>query len=465
MESNVKLCPNCGTELVPNDKYCVDCGFDTRSLATPVSSLHPQETKPVKTTATSSRMELWRRMALLFGILMGLPLFFYVAPGMVGVTTVDWEKEHVGELKSYSGYVTSESRRLNQLPLSDYIRERTGGKVTSVDSSQWLEFFTNVHLASSGQYDSTPYASRVSEEDKDPLWKPTSPVSVFFKPDEIPFAQWGLSSEDGDELYISTTKDGKIAYLRLSYQDYSSSISAMYKPYRVAPGWLYNPYRKIGSAFLIFGLLVYIFLPRRKKEPEDISYSKGSMLAGDFVALILLLPFFGLPFFINGGTVQALTGMWVISAAMWFLALICITMLYYNAWYASYRITLTADSLSMITFRGVRNFSFHEIAEVNIVALRNPGWFRKLFLALAFLSIMGGRSSTQPAGSALLANSATYGGLEICGTKGKPSYIWFTNQNGGVIIKNFDRVMKAIEASGIRINTEARKIEGFSMFM
>ncbi|MDR3585076.1 MAG: zinc ribbon domain-containing protein [Desulfosporosinus sp.] len=465
MESDVKFCPNCGTELVPNDKFCGNCGYDTQSLATLEINLKPKESKLGQARATSSRMELWRRMALLFGILIGLPLFFYVAPAMVGVTTVDWEKEQVRELKSYSGYVTAESRRLNQLPLSDYMSERTGDKVTSVASSQWLEFFTNVQLASSGQYDSTPYGNRVSEEDKDPLWKPTSPVSVFFKPDEIPFAQWGLLSEDGDEAYISTSNDGKTAYLRLSYQDYSSSISAMYKPYRVAPGWLYNPYRKIGSAVLLLGLLVYIFLPRRKKEPEDISYSTGSMLAGDFVALILLVPFFGLPFFINGGTVQALTGMLVISAVMWFISLIFIILLYYNAWNASYRITLTADSLSRITFRGVREFSFDEITEVNIVSLRNPGWFRKLFLVLAFLSAMSGRASTQPAGSALLANSATYGGLEICGPSGKPMYIWFINQNGGVIIKNFDKVMKAIEASGIRINKEIRKIEGFSMFM
>jgi hypothetical protein len=416
-------------------------------------------------TAASGRMELWRRMALLLGILIGLALFFYVAPAMVSVTPVDWEKEQANELKSVSGYVSEEKRRLNQLPLSDYIKEKTGGKVTPVNSSEWLAFFADVQLAGSGQYDRSSYGNRVSEEDKDPYWKPTRPVAVFFTPDEMPFAKWGLIPVDGEEIFISTAKDGQTAYLLIRYQDYNASISAMFKPYRVAPGWLYHPYRKIGLGVLIAGLLVYLFLPRRKKEPEDISYSTGSMLAGDLVALILLLPFYGLPFLVNGGTVQAVTGMWMISAVIWFLALICVMLLYYNAWHASYRIALTEESLSLITFRGVRECRFQDIAEINIVSLRNPGWFRKLFLALAFLSIMGGRASTQPAGSALLAATAAYGGLEIHGRSGKPLYIWFTNQNGGVIINHFDRVMEAIEASGVRINRQPREIEGFSMFM
>jgi hypothetical protein len=59
-------------------------------------------------TAASGGMELWRRMALLLGILIGLALFFYVTPAMVSVTAVDWEQEQAKELKSYSGYVSEE---------------------------------------------------------------------------------------------------------------------------------------------------------------------------------------------------------------------------------------------------------------------------------------------------------------------------------------------------------------------
>lgn len=414
----------------------------------------------------SGAVELWRRMALLLGVLIGTALFFYVAPAMVSITAVDWQQEQADELKSYSGYVSEEDKRLNKLPLSEYIREKTGGQVTTVDSGQWREFFQQVQNASYGHYESSIYGDRVSEEDKDDFWKPTGPVAVFFKPDEIPWAEWGLIPEDGKSIYISTTQNGTTAYLQLRYQDYRASTSAMSTPYRVAPGWLYHPYRNLGISILILGLLFYIFLPRRKKQPEDIGYSTGSMLAGDLVALILLLPFYGLPYLINGGTVQAFTGMWPVTAVMWLLALITIVLFWYNAWSASYRIELTPQGLYLITFKGVRECRFDEITAVDLVTLRNPGWFRKLFLAVAILSLAGGGRSVQPAGSALLADTAAYGGLQIKSRSGgRPLYIWFTDQNGGVIIKNFDRVPEAIESAGIIINQEPREIEGFSMFM
>ncbi len=409
-------------------------------------------------------LELWRRIALLLGILLGLAMFFYVAPAMVSVTAIDWLQEQADELKSY-GIVSEESKRLNQLPLPEYINEKTGGRVVQVDVSQGDDFFWQVWLASIGEYGLSAYGHRVSEKDKDPFWTPAGAVEVFFKPGEIPWAEWGLIPEDGEKIYVRVGTGSENAYFLLRYYDYKVSIGTMSKPYRVAPAWLYYPYRHLGSGILAVGLLLYVFLPRRKKEATDISYSTGSMVAGDLSAVILLLPFYGLPFLINGGTTQAVTGMWVISGAMWLIALFCIILLYYNAWYASYRIELSSEGLCQISFKGVKKCDFNEITQVNMVKLRNPGWFRKLSLALAFLAIMGGRASTQPAGSALLTAAAAYGGLEICRKNGPPIYVWFTNQNGGIILNNFTRLTEVIESAGVSINKQQREIEGFSMFM
>ncbi|NPV91277.1 MAG: hypothetical protein HPY50_10960 [Firmicutes bacterium] len=414
----------------------------------------------------SGRMELWRRLALLLGVLVGVGLFFYVAPEMVSVRAVNWEQEQADELRPYSGFVTQEERRLGQLPLAEYIREKTGGRVAPLDYQQWGVFFRQVQLASSGRYDDSTYGDRVSEKDKDDFWKPTGLVWVYFKPGELSFAEWGLLPVDGDQLYVSTTAGGKTAYLLLYYQDYHASLNAFSNPYRSAPGWLYHPYRNAGIGVIAFGLLLYIFLPRRRSRPEDIAYSRGSMLAGDVAAVILLLPFYVLPFIISGGTVQAFTAMWPITLAMWLLAFLSVALLYYNAWNSSYRIELTPGALHLVTFKGVRECRFDEITAANIVSLRNPGWFRKLFLAVALLSLFSGRGgSLQPAGSALLAESAAYSGLEIQAGGGKPLYIWFSDQRGAVIIPNFERVLQAIEAAGVRINQEPREIEGFSMFM
>jgi hypothetical protein len=411
-------------------------------------------------------MDLWRRLALLLGVLAGVGLFFYVAPEMVSVRAVDWEQQQADELRPYSGYVTQEERRLSQLPLAEYIREKTGGRVASLDYQQWGVFFQQVQLASSGRYDDSIYGGRVSEEDKDDFWKPTGPVWVYFKPEELPFAEWGLLPADGDQLYVSTTAGGKTAYLLVYYQDYNASLNAFSNPYRAAPGWLYHPYRGIGIGVIALGLLLYIFLPRRQSRPEDLAYSQGSMLAGDVAALILLLPFYLLPFIISGGTAQVFTAMWPITLAMWILAFLSVVLLYYNAWNSSYRIELTPEALRLVTFKSIRERRFDEIAAANIVSLRNPGWFRKLFMAVALLSLFGGRGgSLQPVGSALLAASAAYSGLEIHAGGEKPLYIWFSDQRGAVIIPNFDRLLRAIEAAGVRINQEPREIEGFSMFM
>ncbi len=240
----------------------------------------------------------------------------------------------------------------------------------------------------------------------------------------------------------------------------------MSKPYREPPGWLYHPYRTIGIAVMIIGLLLYIFLPRRKRESDEISYAGGRIVAGDIVGIMFLALFFGLPFLISGGTVQAIKGvMWPVTLIMWFLALFGVIILYYSAWYASYRIELTPEAIHLITYKGEKVCRFDDITAVELISLRNPGWFRKLFLAMAMLSLFTGRSSPQPAGSALLAESAAYGGLEIRTRSGKPVYLWFTDQLGGVILPNFNRVPEALHSAGIPIKEESREIEGFSMFM
>lgn len=418
-------------------------------------------------TIASGKNELWRRLALLLGILAGLALFFYVAPAMISVTAIDWQQEQARELKSHSGYVSPEKRRLNALPLDEYIREKTRDRVQEVDSGRWWTFFQQVQLASSGEFNRSAYGDRVGDEIKDSYWSPLLPTAVYFKPDEIPWAQWGLLPQDGKSVFVSTIQGGQTIYLELSYQDYSTSVGAMSSPYRVAPGWLYHPYRTIGIIIMILGLLLYIFLPRRQKLPDDISYSTGSMVAGDLVGVILLAPFYGLPYLVNGGTIQAITGLWPITLVMWLLAGFSIYLFYSNAWHASYRIELTPQALSLTTFKGTKEMRFDEMAAVDVVALRNPSWFRKLLLAMAFLSVVSGRaSSTQPAGTALLAEAASYGGLQIQGRSGgKPIYIWFSDQRGGVIINNFERVLDAIEASRVPFNKESREIEGFSMFM
>lgn len=413
----------------------------------------------------SGSIELWRRFILVAALIIGIGMFFYVTPAVISVTAVDWHKEQVDELKSMSGYVTSEEKRLSKLPLSEYIDVKTEGKVTDVDAGKWKAMFQQIKTASGGEYGKSSYGNRVSDKDKEVYWKSENAVPVFFKPSELPYSQWGLSPYDGKQAYISVNTGDDIAYFVLKYENYQTSLTAMYKPYRVAPKWMYHPFRTIGIGVIVAGLLIYILLPRRKRNPEDIAYGTGNLVAGDIVALIILLTFYSLPFLINGGTMQAITGMWQITLIMWGMCFFGLALFYYSAWYASYRIEITPEALYLITFKGVTECPFSDMVSADMVSLRNPKWFRKLFLVLSMISLVGGRNSVQSAGSAILAATAAYGGLELSFANKKPIYIWFTDQRGAIIVPNFHRVPDAIRAAGIRINEQFREIEGFSMFM
>lgn len=46
--SDLKFCPQCGAGLVPGDRFCGDCGFDTQSPATPAAGPQAPENKPVQ---------------------------------------------------------------------------------------------------------------------------------------------------------------------------------------------------------------------------------------------------------------------------------------------------------------------------------------------------------------------------------------------------------------------------------
>lgn len=410
---------------------------------------------------STGRMELWRRAALVMAIIIGTFMVFYKAPALVSFTWVDWAQEQKDEIDSPYGIVSSEEKRLHSLPLQDYINEKTGGRVTTLSTEEWKEFVRQVYLVSSTQYDQSSYGNRVSKMDKDPYWKPQGFVPVFFRPQEIPLGDWGLIAEDNAIAYLALTDSNQVSYLQVRYHDYLAEAN----PYHQPPGWLYHPYRTAGGAIILIGLLAYIFLPRRKKESQDISYPTGRLVAGDIVAIIFLALFYMLPFVINGGAIQAVTNMWIITLIMWLLALSGILLFYYSGWYSSYRIELTPDALYRVTFRGVETCRFDDIKGVEIVDLHNPKWFRRLFLIIAFISLFSGRSSPQPAGSALLAATASYGGLEIRCRDGRKIYLWFTDQLGNTIIQNFNRVPETLEAAGIPISEQPREIEGFAMFM
>lgn len=58
----------------------------------------------------SGSTELWRRLAIFAGIVLGIGLFFYIVPALINITAINWQQEQADEFKSISGYVTSEDK-------------------------------------------------------------------------------------------------------------------------------------------------------------------------------------------------------------------------------------------------------------------------------------------------------------------------------------------------------------------
>ncbi|MGI6492849.1 MAG: hypothetical protein ACOX0T_10730 [Pelotomaculum sp.] len=51
--------------------------------------------------------------------IVGLALFFYVTPAVIGAAAIDWEQEQAGEWGAVSGLATQEEKRISALPLEE----------------------------------------------------------------------------------------------------------------------------------------------------------------------------------------------------------------------------------------------------------------------------------------------------------------------------------------------------------
>ncbi len=405
----------------------------------------------------STKIELYRRIILVLAVIIGVGMIGYVVPAMVTVEWVDFTKEQAKELK---GFATSEKDRIGALPLEDYIKEQTGASLIQLDSAQWGGFFNDVFLASSGQYANSNYGTRVGDKEKELFTPGKNYMKVFFKTDELPIKAWQLQKHQ-DTVYLSTQINGKNQYLRAIYWDYSNPTD---RPYNLPPTKLMNPLRTPGFIILILGIVIAFVLPRSKSEIGDIVYQQGSILAGDILGLILFGAFVALPVFINEGTVQAFMHWPIVTIVFAAMAAPFAFLLYTNGWHASYRLRLIPNGLMRSTFRGMQLYTYQDIVSVEKVLLVYPKWFLHTFKIVFWFSVLSGKGSVGGAGQLLLAESASYAGLEIKNKDGQSIYIWYSDQMGRVILPGYERIIDACQDRGIGYNDEIRIVRGFMYY-
>lgn len=409
--------------------------------------------------------EFWRRVILVVSIIAGIMVAFYRVPALLTVTWIDFAGKQKGELESPYGYVSDESKILASLPLDAYIQEKTQGKVITLEDSGWQIFFNEIYLASTGQLDQSQYGNRLSSQDRD--WAELqfenlkNSFPVFFKVDELPFAQWRLQERDGDFTYLSINDQGQERFLMVKYHDYTNVAGPMDSIYPDPPNRLFYPYRLWGWSILAAGILIAFLMPRVKKTGNIIEYPRWRMVISDFGGLLLFLLFFGLPFLLNGGTVQALSGWWGLSVFFWLLAVGPVLIFYSSAVYSAFEVWLGEDTFSITKANSYRLYRYDDVERVVQLALRNPRWFRRLFFVVLALSFLSGKGSPGAAGTYLLSESAQYTGLTLYFKDGNKQDIWFTDAMGTILLPGYEKIIEAMQEHGVPFNISSEIVEKF----
>ena len=396
-------------------------------------------------------MELWRRWILLLSTIVGIFLAMCASLSpKVSLKAVDFASSQGSEF----GW-DERTAYLQQLPLPEYIEEKTKDHQTLVQGEDWVTFFGDVLSASRDEAIAKRLQRHVYVENR---WS-SPPFQVFFLPSELPPGDVAdqLRGTGGEPHYlILPGPDGK-QYLEAVYQTYDSEDfgfgSGISNP---PPASLLYPYRRIGFGMLALGVLVYILLPRRKRAPDAICYAHWTVVPGDFVGMLLFVGFFTLPMLVVGGAVQTITLAWFFPLILWPLAFLGAWLLIHMAEYAAYEIRVLDDGIELTTCRGQSTHRFAEMKSVQPLVLLTPVWLTRLSW-LAAMARQGSDRFRMTGQAIALSNSAAHG---MCLRKkdGSAVYAWVPGNASEKVFKNAGRLTDAIEAAGIPREEDAKVV-------
>ncbi|MEW6363190.1 MAG: hypothetical protein AB1714_00975 [Acidobacteriota bacterium] len=396
-------------------------------------------------------MERARRLVLVGMTAAAILSAFYASlEPLVSVVPVDFAEEQREE-GSFTGFATEQEQYLRQLPLEEYIGEVTAGKLIEVTGPVWAEFCQSVMSASKGEGTQGGSAGRLSPDDASPFSK-----HLFFRPGEPPIRSIERRfSEDGQVAYLVTAGEGHKDYLRVQYYVYSSDDFAFGSGFRRTPRpptrFLF-PYRRFSLWLFLIGIAFYIALPQPTRPGGAVYCARWRCVLSDFLGLLLFVVFFGLPFFIVGGIVQAITSAWFVILVIWPLAFVGVWLLQYMAWYAGYWLQPLEDRLRVAGPGGARDYFFREIVSFEPVKLLPPKWL----IAASWVAALGTSGSQRigAVGRASILSGTGYGGIRLTMLDGSRLCIWLTDQLGNQALKAAETIVQALQAAGVQRREE-----------
>ncbi|KAB2954250.1 hypothetical protein F9B85_00715 [Heliorestis acidaminivorans] len=396
-----------------------------------------------------SLKEIMRRLLLLTFLLGALWLYFttHFEP-YLKVQLVDFEADQ-RTMRQW----TEEQKTLAQLPLEEYVAETTKGRVTVVEGPQWEDFFQKVQHSFLARRAVEGWEHRVN----DPFSNDTTLYWLFFHSDEVPWTYLEDSLPFEDRSYL---KLGQSADYLMVYQSKPYEIRGIGDTVSEIPTGFAYPYRTYSPWLILIGLFSYIVLPWPRSRPTKVTLFRSRQILLDLFSVIFFLFFFSLPLFIIGGAVEAATRYFFFSLLFWSLAVLAGIMVFYAVYYGVFRVIVHRESLQIMTLTGKHTISYDDIDYIQQARLIPPKW---LLWGTKASALFGSNpaQSARIVGSALLLESSKNGGLHIRTKEGSSYYIWYTDQVGNVIFKNFDILLHQLEGRSIEVVTEAVTLSAF----
>ncbi len=400
----------------------------------------------------SGRFELWRRLLLLFFIVVGLWLYMYASPApIVRIRIVDFAHEQARETSGH--FVTDQQKHLGSLPLQDYIDHITADTLIELEGSPWSSFVNQFRTAAEGR-PSDEWEKRIQANELER----GNIRSVFFSPEEEDMIQLMRLIDNPHETVYLKSQEGGVdpLYLRMDYITFThsnfspgSGYTGLYEP----PAHFFRPFRPFAPWIIAVGFLLYLFLLKPRPRDGAMVYSRGSVIGADVAGLLLFTLFYGIPLFVMGGSVQALTEFLPGTIIFWGLALFGLWIFYISAWYASYALTLEENQLVLSHYGGELRIPLQEIVCFQPAVKKYPKWLTILFV-LSALASKGAANTAGSAGRALITASAAYYGTRIYHKDGSWLDVWYTHAMGGEILRGSSNLMPMLENAGVNKHTD-----------
>jgi hypothetical protein len=274
---------------------------------------------------------------------------------------------------------------------------------------------------------------------------------LYFRPEESPINTFKEDFKTRNQkMILALSKERQAGYLELTYHHYSNEdfqIGSGFVPYPDPPSFLFYPYRKFSLWIALIGLVLYVFIPRKKKRDDALRYPLWRIMAGDFVSLLLIVPFFSFPILLVGGSFQVFEAGWPLIIFLWPIFFIGIWVLKLSAWFASYQVAILNDRLWFSTYTGVREFLYKDMEHFQPVIFKPPRWL----IFLSWIAVFSAKGATRigAAGRAMILSGTAYRNIGIRFRDGSNLYINKTDQIGGIAFEGAEIISKALKEAGV----------------